>query len=295
MKTINIIMGPSFSGKKVFANEHFPNYAVISLGDYQRHLFSAYGDKYISFEDHYSILLKAQEKLKDDLLESIVKEVPTVMLHTLYMRKRRMALIKEIRTVTNAPIDIYLMQPSDEQILAYIEADTERSITLEVVKSELRQIETPSTEEGFAHVYAVTENGVQDWSNIPVTEHILGAQTEVTYKEVDSLDIIDKENPTGFGEDEPFLHICECCGRTEVLTAKEGYENGWDMPGKGGIYPESCFGVITPRTCGNCSITDTLYWQVAVEKKPIKDLEERHLKTLERILQEPEILRVKQG
>ena len=84
-----------------------------------------------------------------------------------------------------------------------------------------------------------------------------------------------------------YIHICEVCGRREILTAEEGYEQGWDYP------PETCsFGVIMPRKCGSCSITETLWWALAVEKKPIRKLHKRHWLTLHRILEEPDSITV---
>lgn len=78
-----------------------------------------------------------------------------------------------------------------------------------------------------------------------------------------------------------FLHMCEVCGKTEMLTAKEAFDQGWDYPPNIGK-----FGVISPRTCGNCSITDTLYWGVITGDK----LCIHHMETLERILREPDDL-----
>lgn len=41
------------------------------------------------------------------------------------------------------------------------------------------------------------------------------------------------------------LHICEVCGKQELLTLNEGFEQGWDYAPY--MYP---FKVISPRTCG---------------------------------------------
>ena len=79
-----------------------------------------------------------------------------------------------------------------------------------------------------------------------------------------------------------YLHICEVCRRREIFTAEEGYEKGWDYP------PKMCsFGVIMPRKCGSCPITETLWWALAVDRKPRSKLCKRHIVTLWRILEEP--------
>ena len=85
----------------------------------------------------------------------------------------------------------------------------------------------------------------------------------------------------------PFLHICECCGKREILTAREAFEQGWDYPGEGGLFPESTFGTVGPRTCGTCPITETLWWQLTMKKMMIHELSNHYRETLVRILNEP--------
>lgn len=31
-----------------------------------------------------------------------------------------------------------------------------------------------------------------------------------------------------------FLHICECCGKREIISSAEAFEKGWDYPGEDG-------------------------------------------------------------
>lgn len=53
-------------------------------------------------------------------------------------------------------------------------------------------------------------------------------------------------------------YICESCGRTEIFEdPEEAFDEGWDYPPKMGK-----FGKISPRTCGNCGIENTLYWKL---------------------------------
>ncbi len=79
-------------------------------------------------------------------------------------------------------------------------------------------------------------------------------------------------------------YICETCGKTETIDDEEtAYKLGWDYPPK--MYE---FGVVSPRTCGNCSIDTTLWWQLVAENVPVEELEERHKQTLKRILTEPQ-------
>lgn len=80
-----------------------------------------------------------------------------------------------------------------------------------------------------------------------------------------------------------FIHICEVCGKTEILDSEEAFEKGWDYPPKMGK-----FGIVSPRTCGNCSIEKTVWWQLALEGKKPQDLTEEKKKVIQRILSEPE-------
>jgi predicted nucleic-acid-binding Zn-ribbon protein len=84
-------------------------------------------------------------------------------------------------------------------------------------------------------------------------------------------------------EDTKLLHICENCGKEEWLTSEEGFLQGWDYPPRLGT-----FGVVSPRNCGNCGITDTLWWEMSMKGTPISKLSEKQLKTLWRILDEPD-------
>jgi hypothetical protein len=75
-------------------------------------------------------------------------------------------------------------------------------------------------------------------------------------------------------------YICETCETTVELTEQEAYEAGWDYPPFIGIW-----GVVSPRTCPNCTIETTAYWHLIT--KGGDDLPERHVNTIKRILAEP--------
>ena len=78
-------------------------------------------------------------------------------------------------------------------------------------------------------------------------------------------------------------HICENCGREEILDSDDSFEQGWDYPPKMGT-----FQVVSPRTCGDCSISTTLWWEITCNKTPLAQLSDKHKQTLNRILCEPE-------
>lgn len=81
----------------------------------------------------------------------------------------------------------------------------------------------------------------------------------------------------------PLRHICEVCGKDEILTPEEAFNAGWDYPPRMGS-----FGVISPRTCGNCGIESTVWWALMMDKKPSEELTEAQMATVLRIQSEPQ-------
>ena len=83
--------------------------------------------------------------------------------------------------------------------------------------------------------------------------------------------------------DKKLIHICEVCGKTEILTPEEAFNEGWDYPPRMGD-----FGIVGPRTCGDCPINLTVWWALVVEKKRVSELSQQHKETIKRIQGEPE-------
>ncbi len=79
------------------------------------------------------------------------------------------------------------------------------------------------------------------------------------------------------------IHICEVCGKTEIMTPDEAFEKGWDYPPRMGA-----FGVVSPRTCEYCTMNKTVWWALVSEHKTVKELSNEQLATLARIQAEPE-------
>ena len=90
---------------------------------------------------------------------------------------------------------------------------------------------------------------------------------------------MDKKYP----EDMILRHICETCGKEEFLTPSEAYKRGWDYPPEMGEFKK-----ISPRTCGNCGIDTTAWWEIETKNTPICELSSRHRETIKRILTEPD-------
>ena len=72
---------------------------------------------------------------------------------------------------------------------------------------------------------------------------------------------------------------CEGCGLKETLTERDAFDKGWDYPPFMGEW-----GVVSPRTCGNCGIDCTAYWQLITHQG--EPLPEKHLNTVLRIQRE---------
>lgn len=60
-------------------------------------------------------------------------------------------------------------------------------------------------------------------------------------------------------------------------------DEGWDYPPRMGSFRN-----LSPRTCPNCTIEKTVWWALAMEGKSVQDLDDKQIKTLLRIMMEPE-------
>lgn len=85
------------------------------------------------------------------------------------------------------------------------------------------------------------------------------------------------------------LHVCEVCGKKEILTPEEAFEQGWDYPPNMGM-----FGVLSPRTCGDCVITDTIWWKLTQEHIKPEELSDKDKTSLKRIMLEPSSILVEE-
>lgn len=156
------------------------------------------------------------------------------------------------------------------------------------------EIEFPNPIEGFDSVYEVSDDGAKLRIDPPLDEQFLiDARKQIA----DEKERIEKEDDKSRKrkallesmKTRPFWHYCEVCGKKELLTDEDAFNRGWDYPPKMGF-----FGMLGPRTCGNCQMTDTLYWKIQTSGKlPIVmegDLSDKELVTWRRIKGEPKSL-----
>ncbi len=80
-----------------------------------------------------------------------------------------------------------------------------------------------------------------------------------------------------------YRHICETCGKEEILSSQDGFDQGWDYPPRVGV-----FGIISPRTCGNCPMTTTLWWRMTTGAVTQETLTPADKILIKRISEEPE-------
>lgn len=78
--------------------------------------------------------------------------------------------------------------------------------------------------------------------------------------------------------------ICEVCGTKKICeNLEQAYLDGWDIPPYIGE-----FGIISPRTCPNCTVENTVWWKIMGYGSDT--LNSHDLEVIERIKHEPESL-----
>ena len=87
-----------------------------------------------------------------------------------------------------------------------------------------------------------------------------------------------------------YKHICEVCGRTEILTPEEAFQLGWDYPPRMG-----CFGVLSSRTCPDCPMMDTVWAALMLKGLGLEDLTDAQKDSLIRIINEPDSIVVEEA
>jgi len=295
-RTVIFVIGATASGKTTFIRDHFSDdrdTVILNVYDYQQSAYKEAGfGKQVPLGQEFKCLYKANENLLIDIIDTLQNGKNVVVEQTLYKAKRRIAYIDAIRNaVENITIAVYVMRPSDSVWEAYI---IERKLidSIQRLRANAKEIEFPNPSEGFDSIYEVVDDVIKLRMDEPKPEIVEPARKEIL-EEAEELrkenekikakaDLLESMNSR------PFWHYCECCGKKAFITSKEAFDAGWDYPPQLGT-----FGFLGPRTCGKCSITDTLWWKVQQQELPIvieKDLTAEELKTWRRIKKEPESL-----
>lgn len=298
MTKATFVMGAVRAGKTHFIeNSYFgDNVERLDVLDYQKQARAeaGFGEhvKSIPMTIEFRCLLRANERLLDDIVKLLRQGKDVVVEQTFYMAKRRIAYFDEIRKIPDVKIEVYVINPSD----AFWRSNLERNGKVEsfgACKREAELVEFPNPAEGIDVVYEVVDGDVHMRMEPPTPEILEPARKELA-EEAERIHREDEANKKEKEllesmEERKFWHYCEVCGKKAFITADEAYDAGWDYPPKLGR-----FGWLSPRKCGKCGIKDTLFWKInGSDGLPIvleEKLSPEELVTWRRIKGEPESL-----
>lgn len=296
MQKLVFVIGATATGKTYFINTQFADkdIDILDVYDYQQRAYEDAGFKeFIPVDAKFRCLLNANDMLLSDIIEKLKQGRNVVVEQTFFKAKRRITYIDEIRKVVDVTIEIYVMCPSDELWETNLKK-RELSGRFQSFKEQAaKDIEFPNPAEGIDRIYKVLDGEIQLKMDPPKPEIIdrareelaqeeerIRSEDEITHKRKELLESMNTR---------PFWHYCEVCGKKEFITAKEAYNAGWDYPPDMGY-----FGLLGARTCGNCLLTDTLFWKIQTSGRlPIVlegELSPEELVTWRRIKNEPESL-----
>ena len=92
-------------------------------------------------------------------------------------------------------------------------------------------------------------------------------------------------------KEQKLIHICEVCGKVKIMTSEQAFDEGWDYPPRMGS-----FGIVSPRTCGDCGMMETLWWALQSGAiKSVEDMTDDQKVVLARIQNEPASITPREG
>ncbi len=287
MATLTFVIGATAAGKTFFIQRNFnqKDVKILNVYDYQQKVYDEEGIVDLNPSMHFKCLMRANTLLLNDIIEELIKGHDVVVEQTFYKAKRRISYIDEIRKIPGVTIEIYVMCPSDVLWQSNIK---KRKLTgeFEIYKSRAREIEFPNAAEGFDLIYEVKDGDVRLRMDSPIPEILKSARKELA-EEGERIRLEDEAERKKMAllksmQKRKFWHYCEVCQKKELLTAAEAYSKGWDYPPSIGV-----FGVLSPRTCGSCSMADTIYMKLLTGEIQMNNLTEKQMETIARIKGEP--------
>ena len=286
-----LVIGANCTGKTHFIARNFSGeeYTVLNIYDYQERM-----DQEAKGLTMWERLYRANELLNEDVAALVRQGKNAVVEQTFLRALRRIACVDAIRAVSpDVPVEVYAMTPTDEQLRHNCEERIKESsgnaeAWFQHIKHEMEEVwEFPNPAEGYAKIYAVSGDAITECADTPDESIIEQARSELAREKEKRRS--EQESRKRHEElvrrtgTERFWHICEACGKKELLTTDEAFEQGWDYPPR--MY---AFRMLSPRTCGNCLITSTLHWRLLTGETSLRSLDEHDKETIERILNEPE-------
>jgi predicted kinase len=138
------VIGPAGSGKSTFIKNNFPDAIVVDLWDYQEDCYS--------MQDIIDSYNNAEEALKEAIKENLNTDNTVVLEHTLLKQIRRPQYIDAVKSLTDTPIEVFAMNPSQEEYKKRCNSSKKP-----FYKDYLEIYELPEVEEGFGSVTIVKE------------------------------------------------------------------------------------------------------------------------------------------
>lgn len=140
------VAGYPCSGKSHFIKEHFSNYHVIDVFDFQKGCSS------------YPELLEADEQVQSALLKAVRNKQNVIVENTFYKALRRKLYLDVVKSEKDLPVKLYVLDPSVE---THKKRSEERGMDFELdLKPQYGGFEYPSYDEGFDEIYIVKDNGI---------------------------------------------------------------------------------------------------------------------------------------
>lgn len=286
MQNLIFVIGSTATGKTYFIDKHYrdKDVDILNVYDYQQRIYDeeGFGDS-IPLGAQFRCLMKANNMLLSDIIEKLKQGRYVVVEQTFFKAKRRIAYIDEIRKAADVTIEIYVMCPNDELWESNLKKRNMEGRLKYYKEQAVSTIEFPNPAEGIDMIYKVDGDEIQLQMESPRPELLNKAREELA-EEAERIRNEDeakrrRKELIGSMNTRPFWHYCEVCGKKEFITAQEAFDSGWDYPPNMGH-----FGLLGPRTCGNCFIIDTLFWKVNTDKKmPLPVVVEKMLTPKERV------------
>lgn len=137
---IVFVIGPSCAGKSTYIKNHFDNYEVVDLYDFQRDF------KVITLDT----ILQSYEQCKSALINCIKQEKDVVLEHTLLRAERRKPYIDAVKDLGDYNIDVIVIKPDKETL-----KERKKSRKCHTDTSDLELLEMPTFEEGFDNILII--------------------------------------------------------------------------------------------------------------------------------------------
>ena len=161
---LNIVIGVSGSGRTHFIEHNFSSWKHFSVGDYQRKLPEEAGNpEFMDFFAQKLLIIKANEQIQADVIDALKQGDDVVLEHTWYKAKRRIAYMEEFRKLTDDPINIYVVMPSEEQFRNNLICSSKHDETdFNRLWKEMAAIEMPNIAEGYNKIFIVRDEIVEE-------------------------------------------------------------------------------------------------------------------------------------